>query len=119
MGTPISEQELMGGSPVSRKVVAQIVRKIYSPPGRGPYLVAELSLLDVNGTELDRWPHIFHNFEGVALRLRRETKTTYEELQKASAVYESGEPARITLNLEDEQIKNLGFHLPRSENSSV
>jgi hypothetical protein len=91
---------------VSQKIVAQIVRQKYSPPGRDPYFAAELSLFDANGAEFARSPIRFENFQAIADLLRRELGTTYEEFQKANVSYESGATVKISANL-DLQWKTL------------
>jgi hypothetical protein len=94
---------------VAQKVVAQIVKRKYSPPGRDPYCVAELTLLNSDGKEFAGSPRRFPEFKAVADLFSRETKLAYEELRRAFAVYEPGGTARLTLSLEDEEISNLGF----------
>jgi hypothetical protein len=90
-------------------VVARIVKQKYAPAGQDTYFVAELTLLNAEGTEFVGSPRRFPEFKAVADLLHREAATTHEALQKALAVYDSGKPATLTLSLEDEQIQHLGF----------
>jgi|GEM_PF-5884688 len=94
---------------MSQKIVAQIAKQKYSPPGRDPYWCTELSLLNEAGEEIVGSPRRLEEFQAVADLLTREARVPYEALQHAKVIYEAGKPAKISLNLEADQIKNLGF----------
>jgi hypothetical protein len=96
---------------VAQKIVAQIAKQKYAPPGGDPYFVAELALLNADGEEFGGSPRRFPEFKAVADLLRRETGITHEALQNAFVVYESGKTSKLPLSLEDDQIRNLGFRL--------
>jgi hypothetical protein len=100
---------------LSQKIVLQIIKQKYSPPGRDPYFVAELSLFDVNGAEFIPSPIRFADFQAAAEVVRREAAATYEEIQKAKVSYESGGTVKIPANFDEDQIHNLGFSSPESE----
>jgi len=101
-----------GKTEVTQKVIAQILKQKYSPPGQDTYWAAELTLVDEAGREFVGSPRRLPEFKAVADLLHREVGITYEELQTAKTIYESGRPARVRLSLEDDQVKNLGFGPP-------
>jgi hypothetical protein len=98
---------------MGQKIIALIVKQKYSPPGRDSYWLAELTLLDEAGREFVGSPRRFPEFKSVADLLAREVRITYEELQNAKVIYEAGRaPAKMNLNLDENQITNLGFRPP-------
>jgi hypothetical protein len=106
------------GVSVSRKVTVQIFRQEFSLPRGDKYWATELRLRDESGNEMTL-PVLLHNFEEAARLLTREAGTTYEELQKAMRIYDTGNPASVKLNLTDEQMSNIGFRFPERNGTAV
>ncbi len=94
---------------MSQRVTAQILKQKYTPPGRDPYFLAELTLLDAGQRQFVRSPLRFPEFKAIADLLYREAGVSHEVLQDAFTVYESRQTAVVDLNLEDVQIAALGF----------